>query len=105
MMLLISGVTCLFFMNKSSPILNQIWFLNNTFSQSTEVVYQGPPRLWRRPQKVKEAFNHAWSWYKNFAMRFDELVLVSKRSTDVLGGLDATIIDALDTSMIMRKMA
>jgi Glycosyl hydrolase family 47 len=38
-------------------------------------------------------------------MRFDELVLVSKRSTDVLGGLDATIIDALDTSMIMRKMA
>lgn len=131
MLLLISGVTCLFLMNKSSPNFESNLVLNSTFTESTEAVYQKPPRLWRRPprlpprltpdemnkkgssldnskwvsrqQKVKEAFIHAWSGYKNFAMGFDELMPVSKRGTDGLGGLGATIIDALDTAMIMGE--
>lgn len=136
MLLLISGVTCLFLMNKSSPTFESKLVLNSTFSEfteaeSTEAVYQRPPRLWRRPprlpprltpdemnkkgssldhskwvsrqQKVKEAFIHAWSGYKNFAMGFDELMPVSKRGTDGLGGLGATVIDALDTAMIMGE--
>ncbi|KAF3326856.1 mannosyl-oligosaccharide 1,2-alpha-mannosidase MNS3 [Carex littledalei] len=131
MLLLISGVTCLFLMNKSSPNFESNLVLNSTFTEATEAVYQRPPRLWRRPprlpprltpdemnkkgssldhrkwvsrqHKVKEAFIHAWSGYKNFAMGFDELMPLSKRGTDGLGGLGATIIDALDTAMIMGE--
>ncbi|KAK9093492.1 hypothetical protein Syun_028403 [Stephania yunnanensis] len=57
---------------------------------------------WRtRQQKVKDAFLHAWSGYKNYAMGYDELMPLSRRGTDSLGGLGATVVDALDTAMIM----
>ncbi|KAL0352859.1 UNVERIFIED_CONTAM: Mannosyl-oligosaccharide 1,2-alpha-mannosidase MNS3 [Sesamum angustifolium] len=51
--------------------------------------------------KVKEAFIHAWSGYRNYAMGYDELMPLSHRGVDGLGGLGATIVDALDTAMIM----
>ncbi|XP_074276658.1 mannosyl-oligosaccharide 1,2-alpha-mannosidase MNS3 [Silene latifolia] len=54
-----------------------------------------------RQQKVREAFVHAWSGYKRYAMGFDELMPLSKRGNDGLGGLGATVVDALDTAMIM----
>lgn len=58
--------------------------------------------LWiTRQQKVKEAFTHAWSGYKKYAMGYDELMPVSQQGIDGLGGLGATVVDALDTAMIM----
>ncbi|XP_057949753.1 mannosyl-oligosaccharide 1,2-alpha-mannosidase MNS3 [Malania oleifera] len=54
-----------------------------------------------RQRRVKEAFIHAWSGYKNYAMGYDELMPLSQRGIDGLGGLGATIVDALDTAMIM----
>lgn len=54
-----------------------------------------------RQQSVKKAFIHAWSGYKKYAMGYDELMPVSQRGVDGLGGLGATIVDALDTAMIM----
>lgn len=54
-----------------------------------------------RQGKVKDAFIHAWSGYKSFAMGKDELMPLSKRGADGLGGLGATVIDSLDTAMIM----
>lgn len=54
-----------------------------------------------RQQKVKDAFIHAWSGYKSYAMGFDELMPLSKHGVDGLGGLGATVVDALDTAMIM----
>ncbi|XP_039125560.1 mannosyl-oligosaccharide 1,2-alpha-mannosidase MNS3 [Dioscorea cayenensis subsp. rotundata] len=54
-----------------------------------------------RQGKVKEAFIHAWSGYKSFAMGKDELMPLTKRGIDGLGGLGATVIDSLDTAMIM----
>ncbi|KAL6992269.1 Mannosyl-oligosaccharide 1,2-alpha-mannosidase mns3 [Sarracenia purpurea var. burkii] len=57
---------------------------------------------WRaRQQSVKNAFIHAWSGYKNYAMGYDELMPLSKAGVDGLGGLGATVVDALDTAMIM----
>ncbi|PSR98688.1 Mannosyl-oligosaccharide 1,2-alpha-mannosidase [Actinidia chinensis var. chinensis] len=57
---------------------------------------------WRaRQQSVKNAFIHAWSGYKNYAMGHDELMPLSQRGVDGLGGLGATVVDALDTAMIM----
>ncbi|EPS65502.1 hypothetical protein M569_09268, partial [Genlisea aurea] len=54
-----------------------------------------------RQTRVKEAFIHAWSGYRRYAMGHDELMPISKRGIDGLGGLGATIVDALDTAMIM----
>ncbi|XP_059435673.1 mannosyl-oligosaccharide 1,2-alpha-mannosidase MNS3 [Corylus avellana] len=54
-----------------------------------------------RQESVKEAFVHAWSGYKGYAMGNDELMPMSKRGVDGLGGLGATVVDALDTAMIM----
>lgn len=54
-----------------------------------------------RQQKVKEAFIHAWSGYKKYAMGYDELMPLSHHGVDGLGGLGATVVDALDTAMIM----
>ncbi|KAJ8545317.1 hypothetical protein K7X08_017900 [Anisodus acutangulus] len=60
------------------------------------------PEWVARQQKVKDAFIHAWSGYKEYAMGYDELMPLSHRGVDGLGGLGATIIDALDTAMIME---
>ncbi|KAL4309436.1 hypothetical protein GQ457_01G047140 [Hibiscus cannabinus] len=54
-----------------------------------------------RQQNVKEAFIHAWSGYRKFAMGSDELMPLSQEGIDDLGGLGATVVDALDTAMIM----
>lgn len=54
-----------------------------------------------RQKKVKAAFVHAWSGYKKFAMGYDELMPLSHHGIDGLGGLGATVVDALDTAMIM----
>ncbi|KAM3361812.1 mannosyl-oligosaccharide 1,2-alpha-mannosidase MNS3 isoform X1 [Capsicum galapagoense] len=59
------------------------------------------PEWVARQQKVKDAFIHAWSGYKAYAMGYDELMPLSRRGVDGLGGLGATVIDALDTAMIM----
>nr|GEZ51660.1 mannosyl-oligosaccharide 1,2-alpha-mannosidase MNS3 [Tanacetum cinerariifolium] len=55
-----------------------------------------------RQESVQKAFLHAWSGYKTYAMGSDELMPLSKRGIDGLGGLGATVVDALDTAMIMR---
>jgi mannosyl-oligosaccharide alpha-1,2-mannosidase len=54
-----------------------------------------------RQESVKNAFLHAWSGYKTYAMGYDELMPISKRGVDGLGGLGATVVDSLDTAMIM----
>ncbi|CAM6100570.1 unnamed protein product [Calypogeia fissa] len=58
--------------------------------------------LWKNRQaEVVGAFRHAWKGYKEYAMGFDELKPIKKIGVDGLGGLGATIVDALDTAIIM----
>ncbi|KAG6503000.1 mannosyl-oligosaccharide 1,2-alpha-mannosidase MNS3-like [Zingiber officinale] len=54
-----------------------------------------------RQEKVKDAFIHAWSGYRKYAMGYDELMPLSRRGIDGLGGLGATVVDSLDTAIIM----
>ncbi|KAJ9565806.1 hypothetical protein OSB04_001772 [Centaurea solstitialis] len=55
-----------------------------------------------RQESVQRAFIHAWSGYKKYAMGYDELMPLSQRGVNGLGGLGATVVDALDTAMIMK---
>ncbi|KAL0398338.1 UNVERIFIED_CONTAM: Mannosyl-oligosaccharide 1,2-alpha-mannosidase MNS3 [Sesamum radiatum] len=72
----------------------------NKSIHNSDKIESGPD--WNvRQQRVKEAFIHAWSGYRNYAMGYDELMPLSHRGVDGLGGLGATVVDALDTAMIM----
>ncbi|KAK6150037.1 hypothetical protein DH2020_017562 [Rehmannia glutinosa] len=72
----------------------------NKSIHNSDKIDSGPD--WKaRQQRVKEAFLHAWSGYRNYAMGYDELMPLSHRGIDGLGGLGATVVDALDTAMIM----
>ncbi|CAK7350221.1 unnamed protein product [Dovyalis caffra] len=54
-----------------------------------------------RQERVQKAFIHAWSGYKKYAMGYDELMPLTQQGVDGLGGLGATVVDALDTALIM----
>ncbi|GJX36654.1 mannosyl-oligosaccharide 1,2-alpha-mannosidase MNS3 [Tanacetum coccineum] len=61
-----------------------------------------PPRLPPRLSPYEKAFLQAWSGYKMYAMGSDKLMPLSKRGIDGLGDFGATVVDALDTKMIMK---
>lgn len=54
-----------------------------------------------RQRAVKEAFKHAWKGYKEHAWMRDELLPLSGRYRTTFAGWAATLIDALDTLVIM----
>ncbi|KAG0461466.1 hypothetical protein HPP92_021763 [Vanilla planifolia] len=127
MLLMIGGLTYLMIVHRSSNHLASTVALQNTTTWDIRDVkkhniigrlWKKPPRLppqlspddikntslleWiSRQKKVKEAFVHAWTGYRRYAMGYDELMPLGKRGIDGLGGLGATIVDSLDTAMIM----
>lgn len=54
-----------------------------------------------RQKAVKEAFTHAWKGYKQHAWMRDELSPLSARYRTTFAGWAATLVDALDTLVIM----
>lgn len=54
-----------------------------------------------RLQKVKETFMISWNQYKKFAWGRDEIKPVSQEAFDPFAGWAATLVDALDTLLIM----
>lgn len=68
-------------------------FNHNKLFNKSELIF--------RQNKVKETFVHAWSGYRRYAFGYDELMPLSQKGVDGLGGLGATIVDSLDTAMIM----
>lgn len=54
-----------------------------------------------RQRLVRNAFLHAWKGYKKYAWGHDELKPVSKAAQDPFNGWGASIVDALDTLLVM----
>ncbi|GJJ68427.1 hypothetical protein EMPS_00773 [Entomortierella parvispora] len=55
----------------------------------------------RRLQTVRDGFEHAWQGYRSYAWGHDEVKPVSGWVRDSFNGWGATIVDALDTLIIM----
>ncbi len=55
----------------------------------------------KRQKMVRNAFIHAWEGYKKHAWGHDELRPVSKTAEDPFNGWGASIVDALDTLLVM----
>ncbi|KAG2615753.1 hypothetical protein PVAP13_3NG039500 [Panicum virgatum] len=97
-LLMVSGLLYLF-LHKSPEGLVPDELLGKEVNNNN--VRRSPSEWTSRQKKVKEAFEYAWSGYRNYAMGYDELMPLSHRGTDGLGGLGATIVDSLDTAIIM----
>ncbi|XP_044967709.1 mannosyl-oligosaccharide 1,2-alpha-mannosidase MNS3 isoform X2 [Hordeum vulgare subsp. vulgare] len=97
--------------SKDSPTTRTFWrkpprlpprLPPNEIYKNSSMLHHPPSSEWTsRQKKVKEAFGHAWSGYRNYAMGHDELMPLSRRGVDGLGGLGATVVDSLDTAIIM----
>lgn len=55
----------------------------------------------KRQQAVKNAFQHSWNGYKTHAWLQDELSPISGGNKNSFGGWATTLIDSLDTLLIM----
>ncbi|KAF7725369.1 hypothetical protein EC973_009636 [Apophysomyces ossiformis] len=55
----------------------------------------------KRSEAVKDAFSHAYGGYRKYAWGHDELLPVTCSYSDSRNGWGATIVDALDTMLIM----
>ena len=55
----------------------------------------------RRQKLVRNAFLRSWEGYKKYAWGHDELKPVSNGASDPFNGWGATIVDALDTLLVM----
>ena len=60
-----------------------------------------PEKQNERQKKVVEAFKHAWEGYRKYAWGHDELRPISRSSSEWFG-LGLTIIDSLDTMLLMN---
>jgi mannosyl-oligosaccharide alpha-1,2-mannosidase len=54
-----------------------------------------------KQKAVREAFKHAWTGYKQYALPHDELKPLSNTSADPFNGWGATLVDSLDTMWLM----
>ncbi|KHJ43775.1 glycosyl hydrolase family 47 [Trichuris suis] len=70
----------------------------NDFLRPKRVRFAGPQN--DRQRAVRDSFLHAWKGYKAFAWGKDELDPV-KNSSNVWFSLQLTLVDALDTALIM----
>ena len=52
--------------------------------------------------EIKEAFQHSWNNYKSFAWGYDEIQPLDGGKHDNWGGVGVTMIDALDTAILMN---
>ncbi|WFD19745.1 mannosyl-oligosaccharide 1,2-alpha-mannosidase [Malassezia caprae] len=57
--------------------------------------------LQERQQLVKNAFLHSWQSYKTYAWGADEVRPITKQAANDFNGWGATIVDALDTLLVM----
>ncbi|KAF8449223.1 glycoside hydrolase family 47 protein [Boletus edulis BED1] len=88
-----------------------LWTIHHTYSKVTEVFspqehvsFWPPdsPEIWAdRAAQVKNAFLHAYHGYERYAFPHDELRPISNTSIDNFNGWGVTIVDALDTMLLM----
>lgn len=57
--------------------------------------------LSRKQAAIKEALQHSWKGYVDYAWGMDELTPLTKAGKQSFGGLGATMVDTLDTLWLM----
>lgn len=73
----------------------------NVFRSTPEILRKSDRKARMRRQYVKNAMIHAWDGYKKYAWGYDELLPISKKGQNNMGGMGTTLVDALDTLWLM----
>ena len=60
------------------------------------------PEMIKRQEAVRRTFQHSWNGYYDRAWLRDEVLPISGGHRDTLGGWAATLVDSLDTLLIMN---
>eukprot|EP00490_Sorites_sp_Unknown_P019823 CAMPEP_0114661062 /NCGR_PEP_ID=MMETSP0191-20121206/21574_1 /TAXON_ID=126664 /ORGANISM="Sorites sp." /LENGTH=197 /DNA_ID=CAMNT_0001892113 /DNA_START=226 /DNA_END=819 /DNA_ORIENTATION=- len=93
-------------MPKSKPIDGENWKNIVDYISTIELPMDTPKLtqdiLDEKIYAIKHSFLHAWHGYAKHAMGHDEIQPVSDVPGDSWGGLGATLIDGLDTMMLME---
>eukprot|EP01126_Amoeba_proteus_P048578 TRINITY_DN5626_c0_g2_i2.p1 TRINITY_DN5626_c0_g2~~TRINITY_DN5626_c0_g2_i2.p1 ORF type:complete len:490 (-),score=90.51 TRINITY_DN5626_c0_g2_i2:70-1539(-) len=85
------SVKMLFLTNFSSSYQNRLFVTSNSrHVDETE-----------RQEAIKQAFLHTWNGYVTYAWGYDELQPVAKAGVNGWGAFGITILDSIDTMMIM----
>eukprot|EP01084_Bolivina_argentea_P148234 259199_1 len=83
---------------------DKIWNIINTMNtnnNNSAVNAFTEDELHEKAYAIKSSFLYAWHGYSKYALGHDEIQPVSDLPGDSWGGLGATLIDALDTMMLM----
>ncbi|OOF98251.1 glycoside hydrolase family 47 protein [Aspergillus carbonarius ITEM 5010] len=93
------------------PISDYIPLPTSATSAIPRIQYDFPRESWfarwgrvKRQHAVKKAFQHAWKGYKDNAWLEDELSPLSGGHRETFAGWAATLVDSLDTLVIMGLM-
>ncbi|KAL4887129.1 glycoside hydrolase [Aspergillus karnatakaensis] len=93
------------------PIADYISLPTNSPSPIPRIQFDFPAeswwaRIWRRRKQsaIKEAFKHAWNGYRENAWLRDELSPLSGGYRNSFAGWAATLVDSLDSILIMGLM-
>ena len=73
----------------------------NIFVSSPNIRRESDRKARIRRQHIKNAMIHAWDGYKKYAWGFDELLPISKKGQNNMGGMGTTLVDSLDTLWLM----
>ena len=91
------------------PVSSLIPLPTGTPRKIPQIQFNFPPEPQSRTQEirkrrdaVKRSFERAWNGYKKKAWSKDELLPLSGGSRDKFGGWAATLVDSLDTLLIMN---
>lgn len=85
---------------------NSPFFSNEKSTKDTQRKVSGTkPEVYHAEERaldVKQAFQHVWKNYEQYAFGADELLpITGKAKQDEWGGIGCTLVDALDTLWIM----
>ncbi|KAL4788298.1 glycoside hydrolase [Aspergillus varians] len=93
------------------PIADYVSLPTSSPSPIPRIQYNFPSETWfsriwrqRKQNAVKEAFQHAWNGYRNNAWLRDELSPLSGGYRTSFAGWAATLVDSLDSLVIMGLM-
>ncbi|KAH9893326.1 seven-hairpin glycosidase [Cubamyces lactineus] len=84
------------------PHLGGAWHSPPPVAGSPHNPHGRPDARWsKRADAVRDAFSHAWQGYQEYAGTHDELLPVFNGSVDNFNGWRLTLVDSLDTMLIM----
>ncbi|KAL9651488.1 hypothetical protein ABK040_001434 [Willaertia magna] len=87
------------------PISSSIIENNNEKNNEINNLLLKEMKEWKDDEKrrnaIRNAFLHAWKGYEKVAFGHDEVRPVTNDSRDNFGGLGATIVDSMDTMLLM----